>query len=267
MSFAAENRKTLALAAPIIAGQLGQMLMGWADTLMVGRVGVVPLAACAFANTLASVALVFGFGVMSSVTVRASQAFGAAARAEPGSPATRATGKVYRSGLALGAALGLALCLGMLALLPFLSVLGQPAEVNAAVGPFLILIALSIIPAMLFTAVKDFAEALSRPWPPFWIILVGVALNVVLNYLFIFGAGPVPALGLTGAGLATLSPASRPWPPSCYGSTAPPTSGPTSPRNPPNATSPANSAISSASAFPPVVNTSPRSARSPRPPS
>ncbi len=204
MSFAAENRKTLALAAPIIAGQLGQMLMGWADTLMVGRVGVVPLAACAFANTLASVALVFGFGVMSSVTVRASQAFGAAARAEPGSPATRATGKVYRSGLALGAALGLALCLGMLALLPFLSVLGQPAEVNAAVGPFLILIALSIIPAMLFTAVKDFAEALSRPWPPFWIILVGVALNVVLNYLFIFGAGPVPALGLTGAGLATL---------------------------------------------------------------
>ena len=48
----AENRSTLTLAAPIIAGLLGQMLMGVADTIMVGHVGVVPLAACAFANTI-----------------------------------------------------------------------------------------------------------------------------------------------------------------------------------------------------------------------
>ena len=50
-----ENRRTLALAAPIIAGFVGQMLMGWADTIMVGKVGVIPLAACAFANTVLAV--------------------------------------------------------------------------------------------------------------------------------------------------------------------------------------------------------------------
>ncbi|HEY8899933.1 MAG TPA: MATE family efflux transporter [Chthoniobacterales bacterium] len=189
-----ENRRTLALAAPIIAGQLGQMLMGWADTLMVGRVGVTALAACAFANTVLAVALVFGFGVLSSVSVRASQAFGAG----------RGTGKVYRAGLVLGGILGVVLCGAMLALLPVLHWLGQPPEVNEAVVGFLVLTAISLVPVMLFTAAKDFAEALSRPWPPFWIVLGGVALNVGLNFVFIFGMLGAPALGLTGAGLATL---------------------------------------------------------------
>jgi len=72
-----ENRRTLALASPIVAGYLGQMLMGWADTMMVGYVGVTSLAACAFGNTVVAVPLVFGFAVLSSVSVRASLAFGA----------------------------------------------------------------------------------------------------------------------------------------------------------------------------------------------
>lgn len=189
-----ENRKTLALAAPIIAGHLGQMLMGWADTLMVGRVGITALAACAFANTILAVALVFGFGIMSSVSVRASQAFGAG----------RGTGKVYRAGIALGILLGLVLCAIMLALLPVLHWFGQPPEVNAAVSGFLVLTAVSVVPVMVFTSSKSFSEALSRPWPAFWIVMAGVALNVALNFVFIFGNLGAPALGLTGAGLATL---------------------------------------------------------------
>ncbi len=190
----AENRKTLALAAPIIAGQLGQMLMGWADTLMVGRLGVTALAACAFANTILAVALVFGFGVMSSVTVRASQAFGG----------NRGTSGVYRAGLALGGALGVFLCAAIFSLIPVLPALGQPREVNQAVIGFLVLTGISVVPVMLFTGAKDFAEALAHPWPPFWIVLGGVALNVALNFVFIFGHLGAPVLGLTGAGLATL---------------------------------------------------------------
>ena len=72
-----ENRRTLALAFPIVAGFVGQMLMGLADTLMVGHVGTIPLAACGFANTLLSVPLVFGFGVLAGVSVNASHAYGA----------------------------------------------------------------------------------------------------------------------------------------------------------------------------------------------
>jgi putative efflux protein, MATE family len=189
-----QNRKTLALASPIIAGQVGQMLMGWADTLMVGRVGVVPLAACAFANTLLAVVFVFGFGVMSSVTVRASQAFGAG----------RGTEVVHRAGILLGAGLGAVLLCILLALLPVLHWFGQPPDVNAAAPGYLVLTAMSLVPAMMLTAEKGFAESLSRPWLPFWIVLGGVLLNVLLNWIFIFGKLGAPALGLTGAGLATF---------------------------------------------------------------
>src|ERR1700731_4727787 len=75
--FSSELAKTLALACPMIAGQVGQMLMGLVDTLMVGHVGTGSLAAAAFANSLLSVAFVFGIGVLTSVGVLASRAHGA----------------------------------------------------------------------------------------------------------------------------------------------------------------------------------------------
>jgi hypothetical protein len=72
-----ELGKTLTLACPIMAGQVGQMLMGLADTLMVGHVGTVPLAGAAFGTSLVSVAFLFGIGLLSSVGVLTSQAHGA----------------------------------------------------------------------------------------------------------------------------------------------------------------------------------------------
>jgi len=107
-----ENRKTLALAFPIVAGFLGQMLMGLVDTVMVGWVGVLPLAACAFANTILSVPLVFGFGLLSSVSVRASHAFGS------GNP--ELAGESLRGGILLSLLMGGALAVTAHVTLPFL---------------------------------------------------------------------------------------------------------------------------------------------------
>lgn len=191
-----ENRRTLALAAPITAGFLGQMLMGWVDTIMVGRIGVVPLAACAFANTILAVPFVFGFGVLSAVSVRVSIAHGAGREQE--------SGENLRSGLVMGALLGLLIALFIQFGLPLLPLLGQKPEVNAACVNFLILCAWSIIPVFLTTVAKNFCEALSRPWVPFWIVLGGVLMNVVLNWILIYGNLGAPAMGLDGAGLATL---------------------------------------------------------------
>jgi MATE family multidrug resistance protein len=75
-NIAREAPCTLALALPIIAGFLGQMLMGVADAVMVGWVGVTQLAACAFANNVLSVPMVFGFGILSAVSVSASHSHG-----------------------------------------------------------------------------------------------------------------------------------------------------------------------------------------------
>src|ERR1700761_5808431 len=76
-SFGRECRDTLRLALPLIAGQLSQMLMGVVDTVMVGRLGVVPLGAASFANNIIAVPWVLGIGLLTSVSVRVSQARGA----------------------------------------------------------------------------------------------------------------------------------------------------------------------------------------------
>jgi multidrug resistance protein, MATE family len=187
---------TLRLSAPIMAGFLGQMLMGLTDSIMVGKVGVIPLAACAFGNTISMVFFVFGFGLMSSVSVCASQVFGAGK--------TKQVGEVLAAGSIIGGLVGLILGGIMLIALPWYSFLGQPEAIVTEARNYLILIALSVAPVLVFTAAKSFSEALSRPWMPFWIVIFDVALNVFLNWVFIFGNLGAPALGLTGAGIATL---------------------------------------------------------------
>jgi MATE family multidrug resistance protein len=191
-----ENRHTLALAFPIVAGLVGQMLMGLADTLMVGRVGTVPLAACGFANTLLSIPLVFGFGVLAGVSVNASHAFGA------GKP--HLAGESLRGGLAISLVMGLLVALAAHALLRFIPVFSQPAEVNSSCTNYLLLCAWSMPAVFVTGTAKNFCEALARPWPPFWIMLGGVLLNVLLNWILIYGNLGAPAMGLDGAGLATL---------------------------------------------------------------
>ena len=190
-----ENRRTLALAAPIIAGFVGQMLMGWADTIMVGKVGVIPLAACAFANTVLAVPLVFGFAVLSSVSVRASLAFGAGCE--------RTSGEALRGGLAVALFLGVLVGGALHLSSPFLSWLGQGDEVTQTSRNFLIICAWSAVPVFVTTAAKNFCEALSRPWVPFWLIMIGVLLNIALNWVFIYGNLGFPAMGIDGAGVAT----------------------------------------------------------------
>ena len=184
------------MASPIIAGYVGQMLMGWADTIMVGRVGVIPLAACAFANTMLAVPLVFGFAVLSSVSVRASLAFGAGR--------ARISGEALRAGLVVAGVLGISVAVAIHAALPLLPWLGQGDEINSACKNFLLLCSWSALPVFLTTAAKNFCEALFRPWVPFWIMIAGVLLNVGLNWILIYGNLGAPAMGLDGAGVATL---------------------------------------------------------------
>ena len=180
----------------MIAGQLGQMMMGWADTIMVGKLGVVPLAACAFAVMAVHVFLVFGFGLISSVSIRASHAFGAKNRRE--------VGEVLLAGCLMGLVAGLAMVGLVYLALPWLPYLGQDPKVIAEGRSLLLLLGWSIVPALLTIVGKDFSEALARPWLPFWIMMGGVGLNIFLNWLFIYGRWGMPAMGLTGAGIGTL---------------------------------------------------------------
>jgi MATE family multidrug resistance protein len=191
-----ESRPTLALGLPIMAGMVGQMLMGLADTVMVGRVGVVPLAASAFVNAVAHLPLVFGFGLLTSIAVLTSQAYGARRPDE--------AGEILRHGLIVSLMTGLLSALSMFALHPFLGYLGQPPEVVAEAKTYLLLFGASLFPALVAHGCKQFSEALKHPWAPMFVMLGGVLLNVFLNWVLIYGNWGAPALGLVGAGWATV---------------------------------------------------------------
>lgn len=192
-----ETRPTLALALPIMAGMVSQMLMGLADAIMVGRVGVVPLAAASFINAVTHLPLVFGLGLLSCIAVLTSQAYGARRPEE--------AGEILRHGLAMSVVVGLVAVLSMFALHPLLGCFGQPPEVAAASKKYLLLFGGSLLPTLIAHGCKQFSDALKHPWLPTFVMLGGVMLNVLLNWILIYGNWGAPALGLDGAGWATLT--------------------------------------------------------------
>lgn len=195
-TFGQESRTTFKLALPLISSQLSQMLMGAADTVMIGAVGVVPLGASTFANTLLAVPFVMGIGLLSSVSVRVSQAHGANEPAE--------AQQAVRHGTWLAVGLGLLVVLTMGLLLPFLSWFQQPAEVVERTPIYLMTCAVSLIPSLMSLVWKNHADALNRPWVPFWIMLGSVGVDIFLNWVWIWGKLGFPAMGLEGAGYSTL---------------------------------------------------------------
>lgn len=194
--FVKEARATMSLALPIIVGQVSQMLIGVTDSIMIGRIGPVPLAASAFAGGMFSVFYVVGVGLLVPVAVLVSRAHGALEK-------TRGGGWL-KHGLALSVIAGVAEIGLLLAMIPLFPLLGQPAEVLAEVQPYYALVAASLLPVLMFQVFRQFSEALGHPWIPMFIMLGGVALNVLLNWVLIYGNLGAPALGLAGAGWATL---------------------------------------------------------------
>lgn len=194
--FLKELRLTLTLAIPIMAGQLSQMLMGVLDSVMVGRVGATSLAASGFAGNILSIPVVFGMGLLTCISVRAAQSHGA--------NDARESGEVLRHGLALGAIVG-AILTGLIWVLShYLDRFGQNAQVVALAGPFMLLMGASLVPALLSLGLKQWCEAMGRPWPPTLLLLAAVPLNALINWVLIYGNWGFEAQGLNGAAWGTL---------------------------------------------------------------
>ena len=192
-----ELRPTLALAVPMIIGQLGQMLMPLIDAAMVGRLGVTPLAAVAFGNLVVWIPMIAGFGICVAVHVLVASAHAAGDREE--------AGEVLRHGIGLGALYGLVCSAGLQLGLNWLDLVPRvEPEVIATAKPFISWIGWSIIPVLCYTALKNYCEARNRPWLPLVVLSASIALNAVLNWVLIYGNCGAPALGVVGAGLATF---------------------------------------------------------------
>ena len=192
-----ELRLTLALALPMIVGQVSQMLIGITDAAFIGRVGTVELAAAAFAHGIFGMFYIVGLGLLLPVGVFTARDHGA------GDPAGCAAW--LRHGRVMALAAGGAAFLLLAGLSTQLACFGQPPEVVAVVRPFFVLNSLSMVPVFYFQVQRQYLDALGRPWVGTTIMLADVALNALLNWIFIWGHLGAPALGLTGSGVATLT--------------------------------------------------------------
>jgi multidrug resistance protein, MATE family len=195
-SLRTEIRPTLALAVPITVGLSASMLLSVTDSVMVAPLGAAPLAAVGLTGAAALIVQAAVWGLIAQISVRVAGALGAGQG--------RRVPVILRSGLWLGLAAGVAGAAVMGLVWLVLPWLGQPPEVLAILGPYWALIALTIVPMSVLFVFKAVFEAVGRAWLATAIAFGAVVVNVPLNYALIWGVGPLPALGLTGAGVATL---------------------------------------------------------------
>ncbi|NBE09024.1 MATE family efflux transporter [Paragemmobacter ruber] len=184
------------LALPIVMGLAASTLIGVTDSLMLAPLGPVPLAAVGLTGAVAALFYAAIYGLLSALSVRIGAAWGAGEG--------RAISGILRSGLALGALVGIGSALVMAALWPLLPLLGQPEEVIGAMRAYWFWICAFLVPFAILTAFKSAFEAVEKPWLGTAFAFLGVVVNVPLNYALIWGLGPLPQLGLTGAGLASF---------------------------------------------------------------
>ncbi|MFM7628572.1 MAG: MATE family efflux transporter [Algoriphagus sp.] len=196
MAIRNQLKATFFLAYPVMLSQLGQVSVGIADSMMVGRLGALPLAASSLANSIFFVTLMFGIGISMGVTPLVSKAAGK----QKISRITRLFGHSFW----INVLSSILLFLFVLGFTPWMSVLNQPEEVTELALPYLLIISASLIPLMIFQTFKQVAEGLSMTKQAMVITLFGNLVNVFFNWLLIWGIWGFPELGLNGAGWATL---------------------------------------------------------------
>lgn len=194
------NRKVyvdiLKLGLPILVGQAGTIVTGFADTIMVGRYTTEALASASFVNNLFNVMIFFCVGFTYGVTPLVGALY---SQKRPGE-----IGAVVRTALWLNILVSLTVTLGMGVLYFFLDRLGQPAELLPTIRPYYLLYLGGLVPVTVFNVFAQWSYAVNNTRMPMWIILGANGLNILGNWLLIYGNCGLPELGLTGAGIATL---------------------------------------------------------------
>jgi multidrug resistance protein, MATE family len=188
--------KNFSLAYPVVLSQLGHIMVSVFDSLMVGQIGTVQLAAASLAGSIFMIVMVFGMGVSFSITPLI-------AAAEGRKNYTRIS-LLLLNGLISNLILGILLFIAGYFLSPYITHLNQPEEVVALAVPFINVLFLSMVPLMLFQAFKQFAEGLSFTKQSMYITIVANLLNIALNYVLIWGKLGFPEMGMIGAAWATL---------------------------------------------------------------
>lgn len=183
------------LGIPIVIGQLGMIVLGFADTLMIGHYGTNELAAASFVNNMFNLAIIFATGFSYGLTPIVGILFG---RNEK-----EAIGRALKNSLLANGLMAIFLCIIMSILYLNIHHLGQPEELLPLIRPYYLILLASLLFVLFFNAFKQFADGITDTSISMWILLGGNALNIAGNWILIYGHLGFPEMGLQGAGIAT----------------------------------------------------------------
>jgi len=191
-----EVRATLSLAWPLVLAEVGWVLMGIVDTMMVGPLGPAALGAVGTGSTLFFAVMVLGLGTLYSLDTFVSQNFGAGNIAE--------CHRWLFSGLQLALLLSVALVALGYAGVELLDYSGMHPDVLAILQPYLRRLMLSAPPLLIYGACRRYLQSMNAVRPVMVVIVIANIVNLIGNRVFVYGAPGVPALGAVGSAYATL---------------------------------------------------------------
>lgn len=184
------------LGLPIVIGQVGVIVLGFADTLMIGHHSTSELGAASFVNNMFTLCIIFSTGFSYGLTPIVGGFYGNRRFAE--------AGQALRCSLVANVLVSLLLTLIMTILYFNVHRLGQPEELMPLIKPYYLVLLASLVFVMLFNGFKQFTDGITDTKTAMWILLGGNALNIIGNYILINGKLGFPEMGLLGAGISTL---------------------------------------------------------------
>ena len=195
-NYTKEFSYNLKLSTPVILGLLGHTLVGMIDNIMVGKLDPINLAAVSLGNSYIFVAMSLGIGFSAAITPIVAEA-----HSERNNEKLKTS---FINGFILCLFLGIFLYVSILLLKGTLIYLDQPQEVVRLALPYIDIVAISLIPLLLFQALKQFVDGLSKTIYPMYATVLANIINVIINYILIFGMLGFPKLGIIGAAIGTL---------------------------------------------------------------
>lgn len=188
-------QKAIQLSLPIMAGQLGQILMGFFDTIQIGGLGAEYIAAAGIANTIYWLITLLGLGILFSISPLVSEAFGE----QQGSKAIG----IFYSSIKVAIVLSIIFSVAMFLGTYNFEIFKQPENISLLAKRYLYVLNYSTPAMMLFTAGRQLLDGMGRTLPGMTINIAALLLNILLNWMLIYGNLGAPALGIEGAALAT----------------------------------------------------------------
>jgi len=193
-ALAGELRTLLRLALPLMGSQVGMMVLGMVETLIVGRAGTTALAAASLGNVWSQGTILMAMGVVMGADPILTQAFGAKDH--------RTAALTFQRGILLSLLLGLPLSILWLFTAPVLGLFGQEPGLAKLAGTFVAVQAPTAFGFLLFTITRQYLSGQGLVAPAVWVVLAVNLVNVGITYGLVFGGLGIPALGVLGAGLS-----------------------------------------------------------------